>query len=134
MSKHEVKTNWAGGMAFDSHIGNHIIRMDSGDYATGPTPKPLLLSALSGCTGIDVVSTLEKMRVTFSDLSIDVNGQLSETTPKVYTDIEVIYTIKVSEADKPKMERAVQLSVEKYCGVSFMLEKAANLTHRIIYL
>ena len=138
MSTHEVKTVWAGGMAFDSQIGDHSIRIDNsvkgGGNNTGPLPKPLLLSALSGCTGIDVISILEKMRVTYTDLAIEVSGTLSEEVPKVYTHIHVTYKIKVAPEDQDKMVKAVDLSLNKYCGVTVMLSKACPIDHSIEFL
>jgi putative redox protein len=138
MSTHEVNSVWAGGMAFDSHIGEHTIRIDNsikgGGQASGPLPKPLLLSAISGCTGLDVISTLNKMRVNFTDFSIQVSGVLSEEIPKVYTHISVTYTIKVSDADRDKVNRAVDLSLTKYCGVTTMLSKACEISHSIAFI
>ena len=138
MSTHEVKTVWAGGMAFDSQIGDHSIRIDNsikgGGTNTGPLPKPLLLSALSGCTGIDVISILDKMRVTYSDLAIEVSGTLSEEVPKIYTHIQVTYKIKVAPEDQDKMAKAVDLSLNKYCGVTVMLSKSCPIDHSIVYL
>jgi putative redox protein len=138
MATHEVITTWAGGMAFDSSIDGHILRMDTkpagGGNNEGPSPKPLLLSALAGCTGIDVVGMLNKMRVSFSDFSIETRAPLTDEHPRVYTELELIYKIKVSEEDKEKVEKAVNLSEEKYCGVSAMLKKAFPIHFRIEFL
>ncbi len=138
MNQHNIETVFQGGMAFKTNIGGHNVIIDAypefGGQDLGPSPKKLLLNSLSGCTGIDVVSLLNKMRVNFTDFSIAVTGTLTEEHPKVYSDIEVEYKIKISEEDRPKMEKAVNLSVERYCGVSAMLAKAAKLTHKITYL
>ncbi len=138
MSTHEVKSVWAGGMAFDAHIGEHIVRMDNsvkgGGQGSGPMPKPFLLTAISGCTGIDVISILDKMRVPYSDFTIDVVGTLSEEVPKVYTHILITYTIKVADEDREKMLKAVDLSQEKYCGVTIMLRKACTIEHKIVFI
>lgn len=138
MSAHEVNTRWTGGMSFDSTIGDHIIHLDNslagGGNNTGPTPKPLLLSAIAGCSAMDVVSILNKMKVDFSNLNIHVTGELSETIPKVYTTIHLNYKIHLDASDQEKMNRAVNLSLEKYCGVSFMLSKACTITHSITFI
>ncbi len=100
----------------------------------GPSPKKLLLAGLAGCTGIDIVSILNKMHVPFEDFEVDVKAGLTEEHPTYYNEVEIIYRIKLAESDRPKMERAVQLSMEKYCGVSAMFEKFALLKHQVIYI
>lgn len=132
-----VKTIWKQNMAFEAIVNNHELLMD-GDEAiggndSGMRPKPLMLAALAGCTGIDVVSILNKMRVSFSDFTIDVNAEMSEELPKVYTSFHIIYSIKVAETDHEKVEKAVTLSDERYCGVSAMYKSFAAVTHEIIY-
>ena len=138
MTQHHIDTVFKGGMAFETNIGGHTITIDAnpefGGQDLGPSPKKLLLNSLTGCTAMDVVSMLNKMRVDFSDFSVSVTGTLTEEHPKVYSTLEVEYKIKVSEADQPKMQKAVDLSVERYCGVSAMLAKAANVTHKITYI
>jgi len=89
---------------------------------------------LAGCTGLDVVSMLNKMRVNFSDLSIKVDGRLTETEPKIYDDVVVHYTIKVEKADEAKVKKAIKLSQEKYCGVTKMFESFAKVSFEINYL
>lgn len=93
-----------------------------------------MLASLAGCTGIDVVSILTKMKVIFSNFSIDVNASLSDEQPQIYKDVKIIYKIKMAEADKLKMEKAVKLSEEKYCGVSAMFRAFAKVEHVIVYL
>lgn len=125
-------------MAFTSHINEHSLLTDTtpenGGHNEGPGPKRLMLVSLAGCTGIDVVGILNKMKVVFSDLSIDTTGTLSETHPKTYEHVKVRYQIKVEEADQPKMEKAVQLSQDKYCGVMAMFKTFAQVETEIIYL
>jgi putative redox protein len=133
---HQVSTKWTGKMSFESEVNGHKLIMDAeeqfGGNDLGPRPKPLLLAALAGCTGMDIVSVLTKMRAEFSDFNMDVTGDLSENQPKIYTNIHLVYRIKIT--DKSKMERAVQISQETLCGVSDMLKKAANITWEINYL
>lgn len=133
-----VKTIWKQNMTFEAIVNDQPLLMD-GDKAiggndTGMRPKPLMLAALAGCTGIDVVSILNKMRVSFSDFTIDVTAEMSEDLPKVFTSFHVIYTIKVADTDHKKVEKAVTLSDERYCGVSAMYKSFAPVTHEIIYI
>jgi putative redox protein len=135
MSKEYISTKYTEGMAFETQIGNHKVIVDAdpgfGGEENGPKPKPLLLNALTGCTGMDVVSLLRKMRVEFKDLEINVEAELTEEHPKNYTKIHLIYVIKANEKDRSKVEKAINYSQERYCGVSFMLSKAAELTYDI---
>ncbi len=90
--------------------------------------------SLAGCTGMDVVSLLKKMRVTFEDLKISVDANLTDEHPKIYDAMHITYKFwGVKEADHTKVEKAVTLSKERYCGVSAMLEKASKLTFEIVY-
>ena len=122
-------------MAFETMMGEHKVVVDAdpqfGGEEKGPLPKPLLLNSLAGCTGMDVVSLLKKMRVEFSDLSIKIEANLTDEHPKYYDKIHLIYSIKAKEEDRAKVEKAVNYSQERYCGVSFMLAKAAELTYEI---
>lgn len=125
-----------GKMEFDTQINNHHITLDTvpngGGEDHGPSPKPLILSALAGCTGMDVVGILNKMRVTYSDFKIDVEADLTDEHPRVYSEIRVNYTIRIAE--KEKMEKAVKLSKDQYCGVSAMLQKVCPVKFEITYL
>lgn len=135
---HEVNTVFTGGMSFDTTVDGHTFKLDTkpagGGNNEGPSPKPLLLSALAGCTGMDVVSLLNKMRVPFSDFSISIKANLTDEHPRVYDEATMVYQIKIAEADHDKMEKAVTLSKEKYCGVSAMLGKAFTIKWEINYL
>lgn len=135
MANQTYTTNYIGGMAFETQLGNHTLVVDAdpqfGGEEKGPLPKPLLLNALTGCTGMDVVSLLKKMRVEFSHLSIKIEANLTDEHPKYYNKIHLIYSIRANEEDRAKVEKAVNYSQERYCGVSFMLAKAAELTYEI---
>jgi putative redox protein len=136
-STHFVSTSYAGGLSFQSQIDQYQLKMDTTSEESsgfGPSPKKLMLASLAGCTGIDVVSILNKMKVEFSNFTIDVNAQLSELHPQIYQKVELIYTIQVKEIDKPKMERAVHLSKEKYCGVSAMFASFSTVKFSIVFL
>jgi putative redox protein len=133
---HHTKTQHMGKMEFDSVINDHHITIDTveagGGENHGANPKPLMLSALAGCTGMDVVSLLNKMRAEYSDFSIDVDADLSDEHPRMYTEIRVKYYIKIN--DREKMEKAVRLSKDQYCGVSAMLKKVCPVEFEINYL
>jgi len=93
-----------------------------------------MLVSLAGCTGLDVVSILNKMKVNFSDLAINVEAHLTKVEPKIYDEVIITYTIRVNKADETKVKKAVDLSQDKYCGVSEMFRAFAKLSHKIIYL
>jgi putative redox protein len=138
MESHFVSTYFAAGMAASSTIGEHKVQidntLDNGGTNTGPGPKRLMLTSLAGCTGIDIVSILHKMKVEFSDLSIDTEATLSDDHPKIYNHVKIIYKIKLAEADQSKMEKAVALSADKYCGVMAMFRSFATIESSIVYL
>ncbi len=122
------------GRAFTTTLRGHPITTDTSETDKGPSPKALMLVSLSGCTGIDVVDILTKMRVSFSDLSIDVVADLTDEDASTYHTVKVIYKIKVAETDRPKVEKAVNLSQDKYCGVAAMFRKFAKLEKEILFL
>ena len=125
-----------GEMSFDVEIDGHHLTIDSAPHAggknLGPRPKPLMLASLAGCTGMDVVSILRKMRVPFDDIRIEVQGNLTETHPRYYDKMHIIYYIKGSNLPLDKIETAVNLSQEKYCGVTYSFRLSAKITHEII--
>ena len=138
MITHSVNVSFTEGMAFTAEINGHKVLIDTtaddGGKDSGPSPKRLMLASLAGCTGIDIVSILNKMKVGFSDLSIVVHAALSAEHPKIYNHVKVTYKIKVAEEDKPKMIKAVNLSKEKYCGVFAMFSAFARMDTEIDYL
>jgi putative redox protein len=112
---------------------------DSGDTITmdvaraeGPTPTEYVLMALCGCTSVDVVSILKKKREPFTGLTVSATAQKAVEYPTVFTAIQLVYRVTGSVNAK-SMEDAVRLSKEKYCSVSAMLEKTANITYTIEY-
>jgi putative redox protein len=135
---HETKTKWLGKMAFESEFEGHRITVDAnkefGGENLGASPKSLILMSLAGCTGMDVASLLKKMRVEVEDFKINVNGELTDEHPKYYSAIQVEYLFKGKNLDKEKLEKAVNLSQERYCGVHYMLKQAATITHTINYI
>lgn len=95
----------------------------------GPSPMELLLIGTGGCAAFDVVHILEKGREPIEDCTCDVTAERAETEPKVFTKIHMHFTVKGRGLDPKKVERAVQLSAEKYCSASAMMAKTAEVTH-----
>ena len=123
-------------LAFDVISDNgHTIRMDTteagGSLDSGMSPKKALLGALNVCSGMDVVGILRKMRVEFSKLEIESEAEQTDTDPKVFKDIKMIYRSDISQENIDKMEKAIHLSHESYCGISAMLKKHCDITYKI---
>ena len=131
----QIITKHTEGMAFDTVVDGHKITIDAdpgfGGQDNGPKPKPLILLSLSGCTGMDVVSLMNKMRVEYADFEVKVDGELAEEHPKYYKKIHVTYILKTKPKYHEKVKKAVTLSQERYCGISYMLSKSSELTHEI---
>lgn len=123
-------TTWIKDHEFEaSHEGN-VIHID-GAAKHGHGPKALLLSGLAGCSGIDVVDLLLKMRVSFFKLIIEVEAEQTEEHPKVFTNIHILYKVQTDAENEKKVIKAINLSLEKYCGVAAMLQKAAPIKYSI---
>jgi putative redox protein len=133
--KTSVNIRWTGNMSFETEVNGHKLILDApkevGGEDKGPRPKPLMLTALAGCTGMDVVSILKKMRVEVDDLQIIVEGDMTEEHPKYYERMHVIYQFKGENLPMDKLEKAVNLSEERYCGVSALYKKAIPVTTEI---
>ncbi|MEZ5106256.1 MAG: OsmC family protein [Draconibacterium sp.] len=135
MSKQEVKITYQENMAFKANVQGHEIMLDAseevGGENRGPRPKPLMLTALAGCTGMDVVSILKKMKVEFDAFNVIVEGDLTEEHPKQFYKMNVIYEFKGNDLPLEKLKKAVSLSEERYCGVSATYRKAFEITSEI---
>lgn len=133
--KETINVNWSGGMSFSTEIDGHKIQADAkkefGGEGKGPRPKPLMMFALAGCTGMDVVSILKKMRVEVEDFDIEIQSEMTEEHPKVYSKMHIIYKFKGKDLPQDKIEKAIRLSQDQYCGVSAMYKKAMEITHEI---
>lgn len=123
-------TRWKKGHEFTSELDGNSIAID-GSRKNGFGPKALLLSAVAGCSGIDVVDILEKMRVEFTGLEIDVAAEQTHEHPKVYKDIYITYKVSTSPENEEKVRKAIDLSLEKYCGVSAMLKKNSPIHYTL---
>lgn len=122
-------------MAFDSQVGPHSVMTDAPAEAGGDdaaaSPKKLMMVALAGCTGVDVVEILKKMRVELDDLVITIEAELTDEVPSVYSAMHIIYEFRGDRLPEDKLKRAVELSQEKYCGVSLMYKKIMEVTWEI---
>ncbi len=137
MAHHEIETQWMGKMQFNSLVNGHTVIMDApervGGEDNGSIPKPFVLTALSGCTGMDIVSILRKANKEVTDFSIKVTGELSKQVPIEYVAMHVVYEFNGEASHREDALEAVNFSQEKYCGVSHMLKKALPITWEIIY-
>jgi len=135
MSKEVVTTKWLSNMAFEAEVTGHKIILDAGEAVggenRGPRPKPLMLAALGGCTGMDVISILQKMRLEVESFNVIVEGDLTEEHPKHFHRLHVIYEFTGKDLPMDKLKKAVELSEERYCGVSATYRKAMEMTSEI---
>lgn len=133
---HKTTTHWKGGMLFESDnpSGNTVL-MDTvvkgQDKQFGLSPKAMMLSSLAGCSGVDIVEILEKMKVVDYKLSIEAEGFLTDEHPKYYHKVHVDYHLYGKDLNPKKINKAVTLSVEKYCGVMEMFRQFATVTTEI---
>jgi len=129
-----LSVNWVDGMLMvgKSHSG-HSITMDGpieiGGENLGVRPMEMLLLGVAGCTMIDVVTTLQKMRQDLSHCETKISAERAKEHPKVFTDIHIHFIVKGKDLDSKKVDKAISLSAEKYCSASIMLGKTANITH-----
>jgi putative redox protein len=124
-------TTWKTKHEFESTQLHNKIRLD-GNNENGFGPKALLLSGLAGCSGIDLVDILEKMKVQFSDLIIEAGAEQTDEHPKVFKEIMVTYAIKTAAENEEKVKKAIDLSLDKYCGVAAMLKKNSPINYKIV--
>lgn len=131
-NKVRVELKQAYGMTLVARAdSNNWVVMDTseevGGHNAGPRPMELLLMGLAGCTGMDVISILDKMKVSYNDFRIEIEADKAETHPKVYTKIHIKYRIW-GDVPEDKLKTAIDLSREKYCSAQAMLSKAAEIT------
>ncbi|MBI6530723.1 OsmC family protein [Proteus vulgaris] len=126
----EARVKWVEDLSFvgESSSG-HQIMMDGNSGDKAPSPMEMLLIATGGCSAIDVVSILRKGRHQVTDCEVKLTSERREEAPRLFTDINLHFIVSGKELTDKIVERAVQLSAEKYCSVSLMLGKAANITH-----
>jgi putative redox protein len=124
----EIEAEWRGGGAFmGTNSSGGSVQMGKLDEHPGISPMEMLLVGLAGCTGVDIVDILAKKREPLQALKVKVRGKKAEDFPKIYKEIEVTYLVWGEGIDPKAVERAIQLSEEKYCSVSAMLRQAAQI-------
>tara|TARA_R110002072_G_scaffold29809_5_gene93747 strand:- start:1643 stop:2068 length:426 start_codon:yes stop_codon:yes gene_type:complete len=133
MASNTVTTVWKQNMLFESDnpSGNKVLIDTSPEHGgenKGLGPKALMLSSLAGCSGLDVVSLLKKMRAEVDDFKMVVHGELTEEHPKYYHKVAVEYHFYGSDLQEDKINKAVKLSIDQYCGVMEMFRQFAKVT------
>ncbi len=136
---HIITTVWKKNLQFESNNpSGHTVLMDTsvenGGQNSGLAPKAMMLSSLAGCSGLDVISVLNKMKVQVDDFKIITTGELTDEHPKYYHSAHVVYQFFGKNLPQDKLKKAVDLSVEKYCGVMEMFRRFAEVTIEIQYL
>ena len=131
--KHEIGNRWMGKMQFNALVNGHTIIMDApervGGEDQGPIPKPFVLTALSGCSGMDVITLLRKGKQ-LKDLNLKVSGEISKQPP---IEANIVYEMNGNDEDRQAAYDAVMTSQEKICGVSHMLKRIIPVSWQIIY-
>ncbi len=130
-----ANARWVGGKEFDiaTGSGHHVVIDTSekgGGKNHGPSPMELVLVGLAGCTAMDVIDILKKKRESVTGLEVRVEGERADTTPAVYSDIEICYIIHGKEVSSQAVKQAVHLSETKYCSVGAMVGKTAKIKTR----
>ncbi|MEQ6125134.1 OsmC family protein [Pseudotenacibaculum sp. MALMAid0570] len=135
MATNTVTTVWKENMLFESdNPSGETLSIDApeeGIENKGLRPKALMLSSLAGCSGLDIVSLLKKMRAEVDDFKMIVHGELTDVHPKYYNKVVVEYHFYGSDLNENKINKAVNLSVETYCGVMEMFRQFADVTTEV---
>ena len=138
MNTTTVHTKWLGGLAFESTNPGGTMRIDAsveqGGSDSGLRPKSMMLNSLAGCSAMDIANLVVKMRAEIDTFTIDVEGDLTDTEPKIYHTVRVKYNFFGANLDQQKLEKIVNLSVDKYCGVMAMFRHFAKIEIQINYL
>ena len=134
--KESIKAILLSDLSFEAEVDGHKIYMDTaaehGGKNLGPRPKPLMMVALAGCTGMDVAAILRKMRIEVESMSVEVEGEVTEEHPKRFEKMKVIYRVKGKDVPLASVEKAVNLSKDRYCGVSANYARAFPIEYKII--
>jgi len=135
---HTINVTWEKNMKFTTNLGGHNLVLDAsednGGSNEGPRPKSLMMVALAGCTGMDVISILKKMHVEVTHFNLRIEGVTSDEHPKKFNSMKVIYEFKGINLEYEKLEKAVNLSIDKYCGVNANYREAMKMAHEIVLL
>ena len=134
----KIEVSWKGQMLFESVAPEGSVMIDAaeevGGQGKGLRPKAMMLTAMAGCTAMDVASLLKKMRAEVDDFKIEVEANLTDEHPKYYDKVHVTYRFYGKDFKKDKIEKSVNLSVDRYCGVMEMFRQFSKLTTEIIYI
>jgi len=133
----KIELTWKDNMLFESKHDDGTLLIDApmdGSESRGMRPKALMLTALAGCSGLDIVSLLKKMRAEVDDFKVLVTAVLTDEHPKIYKDVVVTYQFFGSDFKKDKIQKAVDLSVERYCGVMEMFRKFTDVAVNVEYI
>ncbi len=133
-----ISTKWLGNMAFESTNPSGLtLKIDAspedGGEGAGLRPKALMLSGLAGCSGLDVASLIKKMKLEVDDFQIETIGSLTDEHPKYYDRVSIEYHFYGSNLNEAKLQRAVDLSLEKYCGVMEMFRRFAKMDIETVF-
>ncbi len=131
-----IKARWTCNMQFEGISDGHKVIMDAakkhGGMDTGPAPMDVVLLGLVGCTGMDVIAILRKMKQDFTDVEVEITDIMrADEHPRVYTKIDMVFRIKGKDLDEEKVKKAVDLSQNKYCSVSAMLKHTALINYTV---
>jgi putative redox protein len=132
----KATAKWVEKLAFDVISDNgHTVRMDTteagGSLDSGMSPKKALLGTLNVCSGMDVAGILKKMRVEFTKLEVESEAEQTDTDPKVFKDIKMIYRSDIAKENLDKLKKAIHLSHDSYCGISAMLKKHCDISFEV---
>lgn len=135
MATHSIKTVWRENNIFDTELDGHTLTIDlakeAGGDDAGPRPKKLVLAAATGCSGLDVVEILKKMRIEIKNFNMTIDAELTTEYPITYSSMNVIYEFEGDNLPKDKVERACAMSFDKYCGVMDLIKKAIPVTYEV---
>lgn len=134
-SSMSCQTKWTGGLGFSAQVRDHKFTMDAkaefGGKDQGPSPKEMLLSSICACSGMDVASLLQKMRVDLQSCEVDAQTETTEGHPSIFKLVQVQYRVKSSDAKAEQVMKSVNLSMTKYCGVSAMVASVSPITYQV---
>ena len=138
MATTQVTTTWKGKMQFEAtNPSGETLLINAGEEnggeGPGLRPKAMMLAALAGCSGLDVASLLEKMKLEVHDFKIETTANLTEEHPKIYDKVTVEYHFYGPTLEEAKLQRAVDLSIEKYCGVMEMFRQFAIIETKTFF-
>ena len=135
MNKTNINAKLIGNMAFQMEINGHTVITDTiplnGGNNLGPTPKPLILAGLIGCSGIDIMMLAKKMNLDIKDVNVEVEAESRDEDPKIYNYIKLVYKFKGNDLSYSSLEEVVKLSMEKYCGVTAMIKDTVPITYEV---